>query len=146
MSGETVLVVEDNPSNMKLVKAILLSEGYDVHTAEDAEVAQIKLANLHPQLILMDIQLPGMDGLTLTRLLKADPHTRDILIVALTAYAMKGDQQKALDAGCDAYIAKPIDRLSFLGSIRQYLDTISSPVGGSDQATRSQADTIDPAI
>jgi len=81
MSGETVLVVEDNPSNMKLVKAILLSDGYDVHLAEDAEIAQIKLATIHPQLILMDIQLPGMDGLTLTRLLKADPHTRDILIV-----------------------------------------------------------------
>lgn len=138
MSGETILVVEDNPSNMKLVKAILLSEGYEVHLAEDAEVAQIKLATLHPQLILMDIQLPGMDGLTLTRLLKADPHTRDILIVALTAYAMKGDQQKALDAGCDAYIAKPIDRLSFLGSIRQYLDAITSSAKESGQTSQSQ--------
>ncbi|HEY5003312.1 MAG TPA: response regulator [Ktedonobacteraceae bacterium] len=138
MSGETILVVEDNPSNMKLVKAILLSEGYEVHLAEDAEVAQIKLATLHPQLILMDIQLPGMDGLTLTRLLKADPHTRDILIVALTAYAMKGDQQKALDAGCDAYIAKPIDRLSFLGSIRQYLDAITSSAKESGRTSQSQ--------
>jgi CheY-like chemotaxis protein len=138
MSGETILVVEDNPSNMKLVKAILLSEGYEVHLAEDAEVAQIKLATLHPQLILMDIQLPGMDGLTLTRLLKTDPHTRDILIVALTAYAMKGDQQKALDAGCDAYIAKPIDRLSFLGSIRQYLDAITSSAKESGQTSQSQ--------
>jgi CheY-like chemotaxis protein len=138
MSGETILVVEDNPSNMKLVKAILLSEGYEVHLAEDAEVAQRKLATLHPQLILMDIQLPGMDGLTLTRLLKTDPHTRDILIVALTAYAMKGDQQKALDAGCDAYIAKPIDRLSFLGSIRQYLDAITSSAKESGQTSQSQ--------
>jgi CheY-like chemotaxis protein len=126
MSGETVLVVEDNPSNMKLVRALLLSEGYEVHMAEDAEKAQIKLASIHPHLILMDIQLPGMDGLELTRLLKANPSTRDILIVALTAYAMSGDQQKALDAGCNAYIAKPIERISFLSTIRRYLDAIPS--------------------
>jgi CheY-like chemotaxis protein len=124
MSGETILVIEDNVSNLKLVRALLLSANYEVHTAEDAEEAQIKLITIHPQLILMDIQLPSMDGLALTRLLKANPTTRSILIVALTAYAMKGDQQKALDAGCDAYIAKPIERIPFLSNIRRYLDAI----------------------
>ena len=142
MSNETILVVEDNPSNMKLVRALLLSEHYEVHTAEDAEEALIKLATIHPQMILMDIQLPGMDGLALTRLLKADPQMRDIFIAALTAYAMKGDQQKAFDAGCDAYIAKPLDRISFLTTIRQHMDAISSSDREVGQTMRSQVDTI----
>ncbi len=128
MSGETILVVEDNESNMKLIRALLLSEGYVVQMAEDAEQAQEKLATLHPDLILMDVQLPGMDGLTCTRQLKADPKTHDILIIALTAYAMMGDQQKALDAGCDAYITKPIERVLFLKTVRRSLDAISSAV------------------
>ena len=146
MSGETVLIVEDNASNRKLIKALLLSEGYDVHTVEDAEEAQMKLATIHPQLILMDIQLPGMDGLALTRLLKADPRTSDILIVALSAYAMKGDLQKALDAGCDGYITKPIDRLPFLRTIRRYLDAVPSSVGEPGRTSRSQADNADLSV
>jgi len=118
----------------------------EVHTVGDAEEAQVKLATLHPRLILMDIQLPGMDGLALTRLLKANLQTHDILIVVLTAYAMKGDQQKALDAGCDVYIAKPIDRVSFLRTIRQYLDAVPSSVGEPGRTSRSQGDHADPSV
>lgn len=107
--GEPILIVDDNATNLKLVRVLLASEGYDVRTALDAEQALQVLATFAPRLILMDIQLPGMDGLELTRRLKADPAHRDAIIVALTAYAMKGDDEKAYAAGCDAYVAKPID-------------------------------------
>ena len=104
-----ILVVDDNATNLKLVSDVLAFEGHDVLKAVDAEEAQIVLADTLPDLILMDIALPGMDGLTLTRKLKADERTRHVRIVALTAFAMKGDDQKALGAGCDGYITKPID-------------------------------------
>src|SRR5438105_12733889 len=109
MAGETVLIVDDNLTNLKLARVLLISEGYDVVTASDADEAMEVLKQVHPQLILMDIQLPGMDGLQLTRRIKANPATANIVVVALTAYAMKGDETRALDAGCDGYIAKPID-------------------------------------
>jgi len=109
MAGEPILIVDDNPANLKLVGVLLKAEGYVVRVAADAEEAMATLEEFRPRLILMDLQLPGMDGLTLTRRLKAAPSTRDITIVALTAFAMKGDEQKALDAGCDGYITKPID-------------------------------------
>src|SRR5689334_900620 len=101
MSAEPILIVDDNPQNLKLVRVLLVSEGYDVRTAADAEEALAELESFEPRLILMDLQLPGMDGLELTRRLKADPLRRHIAIVALTAYAMKGDELKALGAGCD---------------------------------------------
>lgn len=104
-----ILVIDDNPTNLKLVSKLLVFEGHRVLQAVDAEKAQAVLADTLPELILMDIGLPGMDGLTLARKLKADERTRHIRIVALTAFAMKGDDQKAFDAGCDGYIAKPID-------------------------------------
>ncbi len=88
---------------------LLSSAGYDVRTAPDAEEALRVLDSFSPRLILMDLQLPGMDGLELTRRLKADPARRGIIIVALTAYAMRGDREKALAAGCDGYVSKPID-------------------------------------
>ena len=103
------MVVDDNAANSKLARVLLEGEGYQVRTAVDAEDALRVLAEYSPRLILMDIQLPGMDGLELTRRLKADARTRDILIVALTAYAMKGDDERSLSAGCDAYVSKPID-------------------------------------
>ena len=109
MAHEPILVVDDNAQNLKLARIILTSEGYEVLTAVNAEDALLLLRQSRPRLILMDIQLPGMDGLELTRQLKADPAYRDILIVDLTAYAMKGDEEKALNAGCDAYMSKPID-------------------------------------
>jgi len=109
MAAETILVIDDNPANLKLVRVLLTLEGYQILTATDAESA---LAIIHaslPRLILMDLQLPGMDGLTLTRRLKSSSATRDIPIIALTSYAMKGDEDKADEAGCDGYITKPID-------------------------------------
>ena len=116
-----ILVVEDNPTNLKLVSAVLEFKGYDILKAVDAEEAQDVLAATLPDLILMDIALPGMDGLTLTRKLKAGERTRGIRIVALTAFAMKGDDQKALDAGCDGYITKPIDTRKLPGQVAEIL-------------------------
>jgi CheY-like chemotaxis protein len=104
-----ILVVEDNPTNLKLVSDVLEFEGHRILKAGDAEAAQRVIQGTAPDLILMDIALPGMDGLSLTRKLKSDESTRQIIIVALTAFAMKGDERKAIDAGCDGYIAKPID-------------------------------------
>jgi len=118
-----ILVVDDNPINLKLVSDVLAFEGHDVLKAADAEEAQLILADTFPDLILMDIALPGMDGLTLTRKLKADERTRQIPIVALTAFAMKGDDQKALGAGCDGYITKPIDTRKFTAQVATFLES-----------------------
>jgi two-component system, cell cycle response regulator DivK len=109
MASEPILIVDDNPANLKLARLLLGAEGHDARTAIDAEQAIKLLETFHPRLILMDIQLPGMDGLELTRKLKADPRTRHILIIALTAYAMRGDEARARAAGCDGYVAKPLD-------------------------------------
>lgn len=109
MPCDRILIVDDNPTNLKLARVLLQVEGYTVHTAADAEDGLRQVATFMPRVILMDIQLPGMDGLEFTRRLKADRATKDIVILALTAYAMKGDEEKALAAGCDGYIAKPID-------------------------------------
>jgi len=109
VAGEPILIVDDNPTNLKLARVVLAAEGYEVRVAVDAEEALAMLEGFHPRLILMDLQLPGMDGLTLTRLLKEDPATSGVAILALTAYAMKGDEEKARQAGCDGYITKPID-------------------------------------
>lgn len=112
-----VLVVDDNPTNLKLVSDVLEFDGYQILKAADAEVAQEIIRSTPPDLILMDISLPAMDGLTLTRLLKADERTRHIVIVALTAFAMKGDQDKARLAGCDGYITKPFDTRSLASTV-----------------------------
>jgi two-component system cell cycle response regulator DivK len=109
VAGEPILIVDDNPTNLKLARVMLAAEGYEVRVAVDAEEALKMLDGFHPRLILMDLQLPGMDGLSLTRRLKEDPATSDVAILALTAYAMKGDEEKARQAGCDGYITKPID-------------------------------------
>ena len=109
MEGKSILIVDDNTQNLKLARVVLANEGFDVYTASNAEDALQLLRTVTPRLILMDIQLPGMDGLELTRRLKADPATRPIRVIALTAYAMKGDDEKAFAAGCDGYITKPID-------------------------------------
>jgi|SRR5438067_1478271 CheY-like chemotaxis protein len=129
MGDELIMVVDDNPVNLKLARVLLMKKGYAVYTAMDADEALAVLESVHPHLILMDIQLPGMDGLTLTRRLKVNPATRDILIVALTAYAMKGDEQKAREAGCDGYIPKPIDPRTFIDTLRQYLSTRTGMAG-----------------
>jgi CheY-like chemotaxis protein len=121
MTKERILIVDDNAANTKLTSFILASEGYDVHTAIDAAQALEEIASSPPHLILMDIQLPGMDGLTLTRKLRADSATAHVIIIAVTAYAMKGDEEKALAAGCDGYITKPIDTRKLGASVASYL-------------------------
>jgi CheY-like chemotaxis protein len=109
MARDPILIVDDNAQNLKLAKVILEAEGYEVKTAVDAEDALNILEEFTPRLILMDLQLPRMDGLELTRRLKADPTYHEVIVIALTAYAMKGDDGKAFAAGCDGYISKPID-------------------------------------
>lgn len=127
MAAEPILIVDDNLMNLKLARVLLEGEGHEVRTAVDSEQAWAVLKDFHPRLILMDIQLPGMDGLELTRLLKADPATRDTVVVALTAYAMKGDEEIARSAGCDGYITKPIDTRTFPGQVQQYLAPQAAP-------------------
>lgn len=119
--GQCILIVDDNPVNLKLTSSLLELEGHEVHSAADAEQAQAKLATLQPDLILMDIAMPGMDGLTLTRLLRTQPRFAALPIVALTASAMRGDDRKALDAGCSGYISKPIDTRQFARQVEQYM-------------------------
>ncbi|MFI7545390.1 response regulator [Actinoplanes sp. NPDC049599] len=109
MPGEPLLVVDDLAVNLKLLDFVLARKGYEIRTAADAEEALVVLRDWRPRMILLDLNMPGMGGLELARRLKADPSTREILIVAVTGSAMKGDDQTALDAGCDAYVSKPID-------------------------------------
>jgi two-component system, cell cycle response regulator DivK len=113
----TVLVIEDNPANMKLVTFLLESAGRTVLAANDAETGLTLARSRRPDLILMDIQLPGMDGLEATALLKGDEATRAIPVIALTALAMKGDEERIRAAGCDGYIAKPIAYREFLTAV-----------------------------
>lgn len=117
----TVLVVEDHPANMKLVVLLLEKAGYAVLQADDAERG-LALAREHrPDLVLMDIQLPGVDGLAATRRLKADPQTAGIKVVALTAFAMTGDERRVFDAGCDDYISKPVRYRELLDAVQRQL-------------------------
>jgi two-component system, cell cycle response regulator DivK len=132
MAGEPILIVDDTPVNLKLTRILLVNEGYTVLTAASAEEALELLRSFHPRLILADIQLPGIDGLEMTRRIKKDERTRDIAVVALTAFAMKGDEQKAIDAGCDGYITKPIDTRTLGGRIRQLLAGRASDTPATD--------------
>ena len=117
----TILIVEDNPDNMTLTVLLLESAGHTVLTAVDAEAGLTLARAQQPTLILMDIQLPGMDGLEATALLKKDAVTRAIPVIALTALAMKGDEERIRAAGCDGYIAKPMDYHEFLATIAAQL-------------------------
>jgi len=121
MVNEPVLIVDDNPMNRKLAKILLERDGYLVSLACDAEEAMDSIQTFRPRLILMDIQLPGVDGFELTRQLKENPETRDILIVVVTSYDQKGDQEKAKAVGCDGYIQKPIDVVSLPKVVAGYL-------------------------
>lgn len=120
-TSKSVLIVDDNAQNLKLARVLLSRHGYDVRTACDAEEALREIASATPRLILMDLQLTGMDGFELTRRLKSSPGTRDIVIIAVTAYAMKGDAERARQAGCDGYVAKPIDTRTLPALIDQCL-------------------------
>ena len=130
MISGSVLIVDDNPTNLKLARVVLSAEGLDVRTAVSAEEALRVLESFTPRLILMDVQLPGLDGLELTRQLKADPQRSDIIVLALTAYAMKGDMEKALAAGCDGYMSKPIDPGTLCAVVERHLQAQSPEENG----------------
>ena len=121
-----VLIVDDNPVNLKLVTYVVEAAGFEVSTAVDADRALAAIAAARPDVILMDLQLPGIDGLELTRRIKADAATRDITVIAVTAYAMKGDREKAIAAGCDDYVTKPIDTRGLPQVIERHLKGGSS--------------------
>ncbi len=121
MSKPRVLIVDDNPINVELAGFVLESDGFEIATATNAEEASARVAAFDPHVILMDIQMPGIDGLTLVKRLKADPTTWGITIIAFTAYAMKGDEAKMRAAGCDGYISKPIDIGTFAQGVRSHL-------------------------
>lgn len=121
MSDKNVMVVEDNEKNRKLMRVVLKAKGYNVIEATTGEEALNLLKNQKPNIILMDIQLPGIDGLTLIKQIKADSVTKEIPIIAVTAYAMKGDEQKILDTGCEAYMSKPINTQELPLVIEKYI-------------------------
>ena len=123
MAAKKILVIEDNELNMKLVRTLIVAAGHEALEAQDAEQG-IKIAGeLLPDLILMDIQLPGLDGLSATRILKKNPLTRDIPVVALTAFAMDSDKKQAREAGCEGYISKPINTRKFIEEIKSFFKT-----------------------
>ena len=121
MSDKNVMVVEDNEKNRKLMRVVLKAKGYNIIEAATGEEALNLLKNQKPDIILMDIQLPGIDGLTVIRQIKASVITKDIPIIAVTAYAMKGDEQKILDTGCNAYISKPINTQELPLIVEKYI-------------------------
>jgi CheY-like chemotaxis protein len=121
MTAKRILVVDDNPTNLRLAVDILEFAGYEVLRAANAEQAEDVVRGTPVDLILMDIQMPGMDGLTLTMKLKADARAKHIPIVAVTSFAMKGDEERARRAGCDGYIAKPIDTRALPTQVAEYL-------------------------
>ena len=127
MAGERILIVDDNPVNLRLASFLMTEQGYAVETASDARDALAKVASFRPHLILMDIQLPGMDGLDLARLLRDDPATESVVILALTAYAMKGDEDRVRLAGCDGYVTKPIDTRTLPSIVAGHLRRRASP-------------------
>lgn len=137
MAGERILLVEDNVANRRMAEFLLKSRGMVVIEAvTGADAVELARAE-RPDLIVMDVQLPGMDGFAATRAIKADPLTRGIPVVAMTAYAMSGDRERALEAGCDGYITKPIDTKEFATTIARHLAAsrvrASGGEGGSEE-------------
>jgi two-component system cell cycle response regulator len=124
MENSKILVVEDHPLNMKLVRSLLQLSGYNVLEADNAETAIQMSSSQQPDLILMDIQLPGMDGLEATRIIKSRKESENIPIIALTSYAMPGDEKKAREALCSGYITKPIDTRKFIETIQKFLKPV----------------------
>ncbi len=133
MSQPRVLIVDDNDMNIQLAEFVLRAAAYEVESATSAAEAVTKVRDFEPNLILMDVQMPGMGGLELMRRLKADPATQHIVVVAFTAFAMKGDEIKMRAAGCDGYIAKPIDVRTLAAKVASYLScglAAAQPGGG----------------
>jgi two-component system cell cycle response regulator DivK len=119
--SKRILVVEDQPDNRQIIRDMLADTGYEIAEAENGEQALAAIANQRPDLILMDIQLPVMDGYTATRRIKGDAALKSIPIIAVTSYALSGEEKKAREAGCDDYVPKPYSPRQLLAKIRQYL-------------------------
>jgi CheY-like chemotaxis protein len=127
MTGKKILIIEDNLLNLELTTDLLEANGFVVHSAQTAEEGLRLARELLPDLVLMDFSLPGMDGLSATQNLKADPLTRRLIVVGLTANAMKGDEELALHAGCDGYLTKPIDTRTFITAITRFIGSVTLP-------------------
>src|SRR5262249_8179428 len=137
MGGERILLVEDNLVNRRMAQFLLKAKGFVViETATGEEAIQLARTE-RPDLIIMDLQLAGTDGFTATRAIKADSSTCHIPVIAMTAYAMSGDRERALDAGCDGYITKPIDTTEFASTITRYLAASRSPTKGEEDRSHS---------
>jgi len=127
MANESILVVDDQPLTIKLIQSILAGEGYQVRVAANATEALQAIQSSEPNLILMDIHLPGLDGLALTKLLRSNPELRHVKIIAISAYSLTENDERIAAAGCDGFIPKPIDTRALASSIRKYLDGDSTP-------------------
>ena len=143
MASERILLVEDNSMNRRVAEFLLKSHGYAIYEARDGQEALELAKALLPDLILMDLQLPGLDGFTITRMIKEDTATKDIPVVALTAYAMRGDAERAFAAGCDGYITKPIDPDQFPDTVASYLKSRGAGAGLSAEISPQQANLGD---
>ena len=134
MTGHKILIIEDNRLNLELATDLLEANGFVVYSAQTAEEGLRLAGDLLPDLVLMDFGLPGMDGLCATKDLRANPATRHLIVVGLTAHAMKGDQEIALEAGCDGYLTKPIDTRTFIETLTRFIasanlrQTIDNPL------------------
>jgi two-component system cell cycle response regulator DivK len=126
MLNEPVLIIDDNPLNLKLMKRLLEAEQYQPLTAKNAEETMLLLERFHPRLILIDFQMPDLDGVELTKKIRSNPKNQDVIIVMVTSYDQKGEEAKARAAGCDDYIVKPIDTQALSGLIAQLLRRKSS--------------------
>jgi two-component system, cell cycle response regulator DivK len=133
MPNEPILIVDDNLMNLKLIKRLLEVEQYQALTAKNAEETLALLERFHPRLILMDFQLPGLDGVELTRQLRKDPKNKDVIIVMVTSYDQKGEEKKARAAGCDGYITKPIDTEALSGLVADFLQRKTHSLTESNQ-------------
>jgi len=120
--GKTILIVEDNELNMKLFRDLLQAHGYETLQTKNGQEALALAREHHPDLIIMDIQLPEVSGLEVTRWIKSDESIHDIPIVAVTAFAMKGDEEKIREGGCEAYIAKPITVTQFIDTVKRFVN------------------------
>jgi len=127
MTGKKILIIEDNLLNLELATDLLEANGFVVHSAQTAEDGLRLARELLPDLVLMDFSLPGMDGPSATQNLKADPLTRRLIVVGLTANAMKGDEELALHAGCDGYLTKPIDTRTFIAAVTRFIASVTLP-------------------
>jgi CheY-like chemotaxis protein len=123
MTRNKILIIEDNLLNLELATDLLEANGFAVSSAQTAEEGLRMARELLPDLVLMDFSLPGMDGLTATKNLKSDPATRRLVVVGLTANAMKGDAEAALNAGCDGYLTKPIDTRTFIATVTKFIES-----------------------